>query len=188
MQKPPKKILGDEEWESFRKRYESADDRTCAILCASYVDDCLFILIRDTLLGSGKARDGLLADMMPLSSFSARIKLAFCLNVIHDSVFADLNGIREIRNAFAHQVSDLSFAKDPIRSKCLALTFPEDYLAEDAYHLNNDPRQYFILTCAMFSSFFERPHGHYYKRAQACRDAMQQAHEDTKCSIEESTA
>ena len=187
MRKPPKQILRAEAWESFRNRYESADDRTCAILCASYVDDCLFILTQDALLGSGKARDGLLSDMMPLSSFSARIKLAYCLNIIHDTVFADLNGIREIRNAFAHQVSDLSFAKDPIRSKCLGLVFPEDYLTEDAYHLNNDPRQYFILTCAMFSSFFARPHGHYYKRAQACRSAMEQAHGDANTDTEQAT-
>lgn len=173
MAKRAKDTLTSEAWEEFRLRYESSDDRTCAILCSSYIDDLLHSIVADTLLGNKKARNGLLSDMMPLSTFSARINLAYCLNIIPHTVFSDLNSIRRIRNSFAHQVSDLSFSRDPIRGQCMGLIFPGEYLAGDLSYLENDPRQYFVFTCAMFASFCERPHGHFYTKSQSIRAAIQ---------------
>jgi hypothetical protein len=170
MAKSSKQFLTPEAWTDFRERYESSDDRSCAILCASYVDDCLDVMIRNALMGNKDAIDGLLSDMMPLSSFSAKINIAFCLNLVHDTVYEDLHRIRKIRNAFAHRVADLTFGTDPVRSWCLDMVFPEDYLApEEISHLGNDQRQYFILTCAMFSWFFE---GHYFERAGRLKTMM----------------
>lgn len=184
MKKPPKNFLAADEWESFRKQYESSDDRTCGILCASYIDDCLSVLLESALLGNKKSRDGLLTEMMPLSSFSARIKMAHCLNIIHDCTYADLERIRSIRNAFAHRIQDLSFSKDPIRSICLGLEFPKEFLGGDLNQLHGNPRQHFMLTCAMFSSFFERPSGIYYVRAQKCQQALVKvvAHDGTSAT------
>lgn len=169
--RPKKQFLTDEAWENFRQRYESSDDRSCAILCASYLDECLDVMIRNAILGNKAAIDELLSDMRPLSSFSAKINFAFCLNLIHDIVYNDLHRIRRIRNAFAHQVDDLTFATDPVRSWCFAFEFPKDYLdLDEISHLDRDPRQYFMFTCAMFSSFFE---GFYLERARRLKGIMQ---------------
>jgi hypothetical protein len=110
--------------------------------------------------------------MAPLSSFSARIKLAFSLNLIPDTVYNDLERVRDVRNAFAHQIADLTFASDPIKAICLALEFPLDYLGpEDIYHLRNDPRQWFIFTCSIVSTLLE-PRGHFYKCAQEMKEKI----------------
>ena len=149
-------MLDSEDWQQFRRQYESSDDRSCAILCAAYLDDCLDVVVRNALLGNENAIKGLLDEMMPLSSFSAKIKLAFCLNLINESIFHDLDLVRKIRNKFAHKVVNLKFNEDPIENWCFSFDCPECILDPDEmHHLNGDPRQYFILTCAMTMSFLE---------------------------------
>jgi len=126
MTKRKKGFLESEAWAAFRKEYESADDRSCALLCASYLENCLEVLVAEALAHPDKAKAELLAETMPLGTFSAKIKMALCLNIIDEMTFSDLNCIRKIRNEFAHGLHGLTFTADPIRSWCSALQFPED--------------------------------------------------------------
>lgn len=170
MARPPKQFLAPEDWSDFRERYESSDDRSCAILCAAYLDDCLDVLVRSALMGNNDAKNRLFSDMMPLSSFSAKINIAFCLSLIHDTVYDDLHRIRRIRNEFAHRIVDLNFSVEPVQSLCFALVFPREYLDSDELsHLSDSPREYFIFTCAMFSAFFE---GQYLQRADKLKELL----------------
>ncbi len=58
----------------------------------------------------------------PLSSFAARIDLAFALDVIPAGVRADLEAIRAIRNAFAHSEKILHFDDPAIADRCRKLS------------------------------------------------------------------
>lgn len=52
--------------------------------------------------------------MAPLSTFSAKIKLAYALGLIPMYCFTDLEKIRRIRNATAHKYSAMSFENQEI--------------------------------------------------------------------------
>ena len=168
-----KEFLDSTAWEQFRKEYESSDDRSCALLCAVYLEHCLEILVLEALAHREEAHRGLLTEMMPLGTFSAKIKIALCLNLIPESFYKDLNIIRKIRNAFAHQLHGLAFSADPIRSWCDNLIFPEDWSKSSGYTIDEtcgrDPRQKFIFTSALLSSLFE---DHYLQRAQNINRAL----------------
>jgi hypothetical protein len=53
--------------------------------------------------------DHLFGPIAPLSSFSSQIKLAYALEVIGPVTRADLDRLRELRNAFAHSRHVISF-------------------------------------------------------------------------------
>ncbi len=86
-----KRFLDPKSWEQFRIEYESSDDRSCALLCAAYLDNCLEILVLEALIHKDEARKGLFSEMMPLGTFSAKIKIAYCLNLIPESIYKDIN-------------------------------------------------------------------------------------------------
>ncbi len=162
-----KLFLDSTAWEQFRKEYESSDDRSCALLCAAYLDNCLEILVLEALAHREEAYKGLFLDMRPLGTFSAKIKIAFCLNIIPKSFYDDLNIVRNIRNAFAHQLHGLKFSAAPICSWCDNLMLPIDYSESSGYMIDDtcgrDPRQKFIFTTAILSSLFE---DYYLERAR----------------------
>lgn len=53
-----KLFLDSTAWEQFRKEYESSDDRSCALLCAAYLDNCLEILVLEALAHREEAYKG----------------------------------------------------------------------------------------------------------------------------------
>ena len=59
-----------------------------------------------------------------LQDFSARIKIAYAFNVIGPGAYADLNLLREIRNAFAHSAQSLSFNSPDVAEICSRLWYP----------------------------------------------------------------
>ena len=165
------------EWSEFRREYENSDDRSCVLICAAYIDRCLEILISESLLHHEVLDRSLLTGMMPLGTFSARISLAFCLNLIPSIYHEDFNTIRKIRNIFAHELHGISFDTESVRSRCAALSVPEDYcrwLEVDFLDLSSsdpkEPRTRFLFTFAVTVQALE---GHYLKRAKKTRAALQ---------------
>ena len=110
---------------------------------------------------------------MPLGTFSAKIKMALCLNIIRKSDFDDLNKIRKIRNTFAHQLHGLIFDNDPVKSWARSLKFPVEYLSDGGWTvesvLKNNPRQMYIFTCSIFSRVLE---DHYLEKAKNVKKAL----------------
>jgi DNA-binding MltR family transcriptional regulator len=51
----------------------------------------------------------------PLSGFSAKIDIAFALNIIEKDTATDFHAVREIRNAFAHAKTHLDFESKELR-------------------------------------------------------------------------
>jgi DNA-binding MltR family transcriptional regulator len=63
-----------------------------------------------------KFEERLFDNYGPFSSFSARIDVAYALDILTDDIFAELNKLRRIRNKFAHSGERLSLEEEPILS------------------------------------------------------------------------
>ena len=92
------------------------------------MDGWLRQLIANFMIEDSKVVDELLgtddnADR-PLSTFSSRIKTAYCLGLISKDEFDDLNIIRRIRNRFAHKMHGYSFDDEEIVNWCNSLQIP----------------------------------------------------------------
>ncbi|WP_459950065.1 MltR family transcriptional regulator [Denitratisoma sp. agr-D3] len=110
------KIANDDRYESLFNEMHSESDRGCILVGASVMDDLLLALIRKFLSRDSHVKkhavEPLFVGMGPLSTFSARIRIAYCLGLIEKWEFEDLQRIRKIRNMAAHEYSSKSF-EDP---------------------------------------------------------------------------
>ena len=93
-------------------------DRGCILIGASLLDDALSNLLRSRLAPDAHVRkhamEPLFAAMGPLSSFSSRINMAYCLELLQRWEFEDLELIRKIRNKAAHEYTAKSFKSPEI--------------------------------------------------------------------------
>jgi hypothetical protein len=103
--------------------FTQESDRGVAIVGAAYLDENLAVLLESFLIEDEQRVHELLGagQFAPLGSFSARTKAAYCLGLISKNEYEDLNTIRGIRNDFAHQRKDVSFAHADVEQKCRQL-------------------------------------------------------------------
>lgn len=106
--------------EAFDKMPAQAE----ALIGASILEDVLKtnILLRFRNGLSNNEIASLFENDAPLASFSARINMAYALSIIGEKTRADLNCIRDIRNAFAHSRTTLAFEMPEISDACKTLT------------------------------------------------------------------
>lgn len=96
---------------------EEESDRSAAILTASFIDDLLSEMLQAFLIEDKEVKN-LFKGYSPLSSFSARIDVAYALGLITAEMKADLNVIRKIRNHFAHHWDNTGFEIAPVSDFC----------------------------------------------------------------------
>ncbi|SNT01784.1 Mannitol repressor [Tardiphaga sp. OK246] len=92
--------------------FEMGDDgaRGCALAGAAVLEDVLRGAIEHRFSHmSEKELAELFDGTAPLSTFSAKIKIAYAMGIIGKLTRHDLEKLREIRNAFAHSIRHLSF-------------------------------------------------------------------------------
>lgn len=120
-----KKFLNNQavEFFAFRKALSKESDRGCALFAAAYLDKALSDLLYLSLVADKQIEKDLFEGNAPLSSFSARIKLAFYLGKISKECRKDLDTIRGIRNEFAHHAQIISFDDQSIADRCRNLQF-----------------------------------------------------------------
>ena len=99
-------------------RFTKQVDRGAALIAAAWLDDALEACIRIAFRPERALADELLRTNGPIGSFSARIKLAYMLDLIEPTAMKDLEQIREIRNKFAHGRGDLRFTTPSIKDRC----------------------------------------------------------------------
>lgn len=114
-----------EDLKGFLEQLQKESPRAAVIIAGAYLDEqlrqiiiCSFVnksSIADDLVGTEKKID------RPLSSFSSRIKLAYCLGLINKQVYDDLEIIRRIRNRFAHKLHNYSWDEPEIKEWCKKL-------------------------------------------------------------------
>ena len=101
-------------------------DQALALLDATMVERMLerVILSRMTRLKRTQRRE-LFDGLGPLSSFSAKIKMAYALAILGPKAMADFEIIKDVRNAFAHSFHPLTFARKEIAAYCNRLYAPK---------------------------------------------------------------
>ena len=93
----------------FLEALRQETDRGAALAAAAFAEEVLDAILRSFLADVPETRqltDGFAA---PIGSFSAKIKFAYTLGLLHKDLFDGLNTARQIRNKFAHQWSPVSF-------------------------------------------------------------------------------
>jgi len=118
------KYLHAKRWyDLFQKEFAKETDRAAVILSAAMLDRVLENLLRTRLVPIPGSEDSLFnAPYAPISTFSAKIDLAYRIGLISANLCRDLHLIRRIRNDFAHDVTNCSFEHAGTRDRILELT------------------------------------------------------------------
>jgi DNA-binding MltR family transcriptional regulator len=111
-------------------------DRSVAIVGAAYLDTVLELLLRNFLVEDENALGKLFDQDRPLSTFSARINMSYCLGLLTRSEYRELDLIRQIRNHFAHQLHGVAFDDPVISDKCRALSLIDTDIKIDIDEVN----------------------------------------------------
>lgn len=118
----------DECWPVIRQWADDAGhDRANAILVAALLEQSLEdAIITHLKLTPREARPLLFADQEGgLSNFAMKIKLAYALGIVEESIKAELTKIKNIRNVFAHTRADVTFQTPEIADACNLLQIPQ---------------------------------------------------------------
>lgn len=119
-------------WFDFTKEAYKDSDRGCAITMAAFLDAHLQKLLASVLIRAPGVLKRLFEWPGPLSSFSAKIQMAYALRLLHHYEHRDLNRVNKIRNAFAHDLHGLSFKDAMVSDLCYSLEYRrEQGLSED---------------------------------------------------------
>lgn len=132
----------NEDQKILEEEFKGDSDRAAAIVGASYLDE----LLREILLGylvedTRKNNKELFSGNGPLSSFSSRINLSYRFGVISQNERKLLNGIRGIRNEFAHKLAGASFNDESIRQRSLNLSIPREMLMPESIPVPRNPQE-----------------------------------------------
>ncbi len=148
----------------FLREFQKETDRGAALVGAALIDSRIERLLISHFADERIAQELLNGGNAPLSSFSARLKLAFGLGLISELEYKECDTIRKIRNEFAHHVHGLTFAVPKLTD--LARNLRANTPSGDRF--KGDPRQLFINSVIMVSlSFWYRPE--YAREARASR-------------------
>jgi hypothetical protein len=107
-------------FDDFGDILENESDRGCILIANHVLDVGLEHLLRSEFsrreVVLKTAINPLFEPTRPLSSFAAKIQLAYGLKLLDDWAFADLNRIRRLRNKLAHSFRVVSFSEPSIEA------------------------------------------------------------------------
>ena len=129
-----------EVFNEFLNEFQRETDRAAAVLAAAFLDDQLGRLLKASLVSDHEYVEALFHRNGPAASFSSRISLAYAIGLIGLDEAKDLHRVRDIRNAFAHQLHGLSFDVDSIAQKCDHFSIVELFFA------TSDSRREWVTT------------------------------------------
>jgi len=113
------------DWQGFFNELQKETPRGAVIIAGAFLDAQLRVLLSKFLVDDPKIVDELIGSDKhsdcPLSTFSSRIKAAYCLGLIGKGIYQDLNAVRKIRNKFAHKTHGYSFDEPEIVNWCKSL-------------------------------------------------------------------
>jgi hypothetical protein len=95
--------------------------QTTAILGAAYLERVLELLLRTHFRVLNKEDDTRMFDGAGggiLGSFSAKIRIAYAMKLLHEKPYHDLMLINDIRNLFAHSLHGITFNNKLVAEDC----------------------------------------------------------------------
>lgn len=125
---------------SFLKEFQNETDRGAVLVGAAFIDERLERLLHSHFIKCKQTGEILNGSNAPLGIFSARIKLSFCLGLITELEFKEIEIIRRVRNEFAHKVHGLTFKDQKVHDLCQNLKAN----TPDQKRFSGDARQLFI--------------------------------------------
>lgn len=132
---------------SFLSEFQEETDRGAALVGAALIDDRLERLLKSHLLECKQSKEILNGGNSPLGSFSARTNMAYCLGLITELEYKEIETIRKVRNEFAHKVHGLSFKDQKVNDLCQNLKAN----TPDGKRFDGEPRQLFINSVILTS-------------------------------------
>ncbi|SRR6266446_64679 len=138
-----------------RTERDYSSDRTAAILGGTIVENALRLALLARLRSDEKDHADLFEGAMgPLSTFSARINVAYALRIFGPKTLSDLQCIKAIRNAFAHSLMTMDFTTPQIVTVCDALiSYKRSTLADG---LANAAKEKYIGTASFIAGGLKR--------------------------------
>jgi DNA-binding MltR family transcriptional regulator len=109
---------------AFMDEFKNETDRACVILCGAKIDFLLQQILARYLLPNTGSSDELLDSDKPLGTFSSKIHACYRLGIIDSEFARALNIFRKMRNIFAHEMSNCSFASGSHRDRINELSAP----------------------------------------------------------------
>ncbi len=102
----------------FMDHFADESDRASAIVGAAILDYSLESVLKSYFIKSPNKKNDVLFDgpNAPLTSFSAKIDMAFRLGIISEKMSKALHITRRIRNTFAHDIMNCNFANQRVIS------------------------------------------------------------------------
>lgn len=94
--------------QTVRNELENTSDRATIIVMASILDVQLENLLKAYLIDCTESTN-LFQLNGPISTFSSKISMCYCLGIISKHEFDTINILRRIRNKFAHEITATSF-------------------------------------------------------------------------------
>jgi len=140
-------VIKHADFQGFLDEFQRESDRAAAVLGTAYLSQSLRQMIATTLVDDDKLLDGLLEPGKPLGNLWSRTQAAYCMGLISEDEYDDLNKIGEIRNRFAHDLQGLRFSDKWAKDKCSSLNRPRE-LSKLA-PLTPDARNLFNVTIAL---------------------------------------
>jgi DNA-binding MltR family transcriptional regulator len=108
--------------QSLHRAAEMAD-MAYVIVAGTALEDFVELALTSRMRELSKSRnDRLFGAYGPLSTFSAKIDVAYALEIIDDDLLADFNAIRSIRNTFAHPQGVVHFGSPELKPELQKLS------------------------------------------------------------------
>ena len=124
-------VINAQQWAGFFDELRSESDRGATILTAVWIEELLERKLKKFFSeGNSDARRRLYELNGPLSSFSAKIYVAYCLGWIDSTLFHDIDLIRRIRNEFAHKLHGITLESPKIRQLIDKLQTPRCHYSD----------------------------------------------------------
>ena len=142
------KIETIENWIDYFDEFNNESPRGAVIIAAAFLDAQLQKLIENHFINDKLANQEIFDKNGSLSSFYAKIQIAYCLGLISKEIRHDLNMIRKIRNNFAHEMFELSFEDKGIIDLCNKLNTGKIPLD----HITKTPENTFRVSTAILIS------------------------------------
>jgi hypothetical protein len=101
----------------------NAPDRAAAIIMGSMVEKAIGKLLRNNMREEDAS--GLFKFSGVLGNFSAKVDIAYALNLFGPKVKNDLDIIRRLRNQFAHSQTPIEFTTPAVKQCCDHLMYPD---------------------------------------------------------------
>lgn len=150
--------LNINDYQAFVHEYHDENDRAAIVMAGSFVENYLATYIRHFMIADTEVERLFAAG--PLSSFDARINVAYAFSLIPKEQRDDLRIIKSVRNHFAHAPRAVSFQNEAIRAEIQKLSIvPTIREVPGITEEQLKPRYLYLFTVGMFVLFADQKMG-----------------------------